>query len=92
MSGPPEERKPKDPSTWMGATSDRVGSLSDYFLAGADRYTPEALRAAASEAGFTPMEIEEAYGRAVTRQRDEEVAGPIRQRARLIVRIASGLV
>lgn len=91
MTGPPEERKPKDPGTWIGATSDRVASLSEYFLAGADRYTPEALRQAASEAGFTPQEIDEAYGRATARQRDEEIAGPIRRRARRIVLTAYGL-
>ena len=92
MTGAPEERKPKDPAIWMGATRDRVASLSEYFLAGAERYTPEALRRAASEAGFTPQEIDEAYGRATERQRDEAVAGPIRHRARRIVLAAYGLV
>lgn len=92
MTGSPEERKPRDPATWMGATRDRVASLSDYFLAGADQYTPDALRQAASEAGFEPAEIDEAYGRATKRQRDEEVAGPIRRRARRIVLLAYALV
>jgi hypothetical protein len=92
MTGPPEERKPKDPLSWIGATSDRVASLSEYFLAGAERYTPEALRQAASEAGYSPAEIDEAYGRATARQRDEEIAGPIRRRARRIVLTAYGLV
>ncbi len=92
MTGSPDERKPKDPSTWMGATRDRVGSLTDYFLAGAERYTPEALRQAASEAGFSPDEIDEAHGRAIERRRDEELAGPIRRRARRIVLVAYGLV
>ncbi len=92
MTGAPEERKPKDPAIWIGATRDRVASLSEYFLAGAERYTPEALRHAASEAGFTPQEIDEAYGRATERQRDESVAGPIRHRARRIVLAAYGLV
>ncbi len=92
MSGPTEERKPKDPSTWMGETRDRVASLSEYFLAGADRYTPEALRHAASESGFSPAEIDEASGRATARRRDEEGVGPIRSRARRIVLAAYGLV
>jgi hypothetical protein len=92
VTGAPEERKPKDPAIWIGATRDRVASLSEYFLAGAERYTPEALRHAASEAGFTPQEIDQAYGRATERQRDEAVAGPIRLRARRIVLAAYGLV
>lgn len=92
MTGSSEERKPKDPSIWMGATSDRVASLTDYFLAGTERYTPEALRQAASDAGFSPDEIDQAYGRAIARQRDEEIAGPIRRRARRIVLAAYGLV
>ena len=92
MTEPPEERKPKDPATWIGATSDRVGSLSEYFLAGAERYTPEALRQAASEAGYSPAEIDEAYGRATKRQRDEELSRPLRRRARWIVLAAYGLV
>lgn len=92
MTGPPEERKPKDPATWIGATSDRVASLSEYFLAGAERYTPEALRQAATEAGYSPAEIDEAYSRATAHQRDEEIAGPIRRRARRIVLAAYGLV
>jgi hypothetical protein len=92
VTEPPEERKPKDPATWIGATSDRVASLSEYFLAGAERYTPEALRGAASEAGFSADEIEEAYGRATKRQHDEEVARPLRRRARWAVLAAYGLV
>jgi hypothetical protein len=92
MTEPSEVQKPKDPAIWIGTTSDRVASLSDYFIAGAERYTPEALRQAASEAGFTPQEIDEAYGRATERQRDEAVAGPIRHRARRIVLAAYGLV
>ena len=92
MTELPEERKPKDPTVWMGATRDRVRSLSEYFLAGAERYTSDALRHAASEAGFTAQEIEEAYGRATERQRDEQVAGPIRSRARRIVLVSYGLV
>ena len=85
MTGPPEERKPKDPATWIGKTSDRVGSLSEYFLAGSARYTPEALRQAASEAGFTPQEIDEAERRAIRRQHDEEAAAPVRRRALWII-------
>jgi hypothetical protein len=69
-----------------------VASLSEYFLAGAERYTPEALQKAASESGFSQGEIDEAYGRATRRQRDEEVAAPIRSRARMIVLAAYGLV
>lgn len=92
MTGPSEGQKPKDPSTWMGETRDRVASLSEYFLAGADRYTPEALRQAAAGSGFSPEEIDAAYSRAIDRQRDEEVAGPIRNRARRTVLVAYGLV
>lgn len=92
MTGPPEERRPKDPSTWIGATSDRVASLSEYFLAGAEHYTAEALNQAAMESGFSSEEIEEAHGRALDRQRDEEFAAPIRSRARRIVLAAYGLV
>lgn len=66
--------------------------MTEYFLAGAERYTPEALQKAASESGFSPDEIDEAYGRATRRQRDEEVAAPIRRRARTIVLAAYGLV
>jgi hypothetical protein len=91
VTGPPEERKPKDPSTWIGKTSDRVRSLSDYFLAGTARYTPEALRQAASESGYSPEEIDEAYSRATRRQRDEEVTAPIRRRALWIVLAAYAL-
>ena len=69
-----------------------MASLSEYFLAGAERYTPEALRQAASESGFSPDEIDEAYGRATKRQRDEEMSGRIRRRARWIVLAAYGLV
>jgi hypothetical protein len=92
VTEPPEERKPKDPATWIGETRDRVESLSEYFQAGAERYTPEALRQAASEAGYSPAEIDEAYGRATTRQRDEELSRPLRRRARWIVLAAYGLV
>jgi hypothetical protein len=91
VTGPPEERKPKDPSAWIGKASDRVASLSDYFLAGAARYTPEALRQAASGAGYSPEEIEEAYSRANRRQRDEEVTAPVRRRALWIVVAAYAL-
>ena len=92
MTEPPEERKPKDPATWIGPTNDRVGSLSEYFGAGAERYTPEALRQAASEAGYSQAEIDEAYGRATKRQRDEELSRPLRRRARSVVLVAYGLV
>jgi len=92
MTGPPEEQKPKDPATWIGETNDRVASLSDYFLAGAERYTPAALRQAASEAGFSAAEIDDAYARATSRQRDEELARPLRRRARWVVLAAYGLV
>jgi len=92
MTGPPEEQKPKDPATWIGETNDRVASLSEYFLAGAERYTPAALRQAASEAGFSAAEIDDAYARATSRQRDEELARPLRRRARWVVLAAYGLV
>lgn len=88
MTEPQEEQKPKDPATRVGKASDRVASLSAYFLAGAERYTPEALRQAASEAGYSPAEIDEA----TRRQRDEELAAPIRRGARWIVLAAYGLV
>ena len=88
MTEPPEGGGPRDPGTSEPATSDRVASLTEYFLAGAERYTPEALRQAASEAGYSPAEIDEA----TRRQRDEELAAPIRRSARWIVLAAYGLV
>ena len=92
MTESPEERKPKDPTTWIGPTNDRVASLSEYFVAGAERYTPEALQRAASESGFTPDEIDEAYRRVLDRQRDEEMARPVRRRSYWIVLAVYGLV
>jgi len=92
VSGTPPDRKPTDPSTWIGKTTDRIASLSEYFAAGADRYTPEALRRAASESGFSPDEIEQAYARADERRRADDLARPVRQRARRIVLAAYGLV
>lgn len=91
MTGPPEERKPRDPTTWIGQTNDRVASLSEYFLAGAERYTPEALIQAAMESGFSSAEIEEAHARALDRQRDEAAAAPVRRRALWIVVAAYAL-
>jgi hypothetical protein len=92
VSGSPRGRQPTDPSTWIGKTKDRIAALSEYFEAGAERYTPDALRHAASESGFSPDEIEQAYNRATERQRAEELARPIRRRARWIVVAAYGLV
>lgn len=91
MSGPTPRREPTDPSIWIGRTNDRTASLSEYFAAGADGYTPEALRRAAAESGFSPTEIEEAYARAAERRRAAEIARPIRARARWIVLAAYGL-
>jgi hypothetical protein len=92
VSGSPPDRKPTDPSTWIGTTTDRIGSLSEYFAKGADQYTPEALRRAASESGFSPDEIEQASARAEGRRRADDSVRPIRQRARRIVLAAYGLV
>jgi len=92
VSGSPPDREPTDPSTWIGKTRDRIGALSEYFAKGADQYTPEALRRAARESGFSPDEIEQAYARAEERRRAEELARPIRRRARWIVLAAYGLV
>lgn len=91
MSGPTPAREPTDPSVWMGRTNDRIASLSEYFEAGADGYTPDALRRAAGEAGFSPDEIEDAYSRAAKRRRAAEMTRPIRRRARWIVLAAYGL-
>lgn len=91
MSGPTPARKPTDPLVWMGRTNDRTAALSEYFEAGADRYTPDALRRAATESGFSPMEVQEAYARAAERRRAAEVTRPIRRRARWIVLAAYGL-
>jgi len=92
VSGSPPDRKPTDPSTWIGKTPDRIAALSEYFAKGADEYTPEALRRAASESGFSPDEIEQAYARAEERRRANDSVRPIRRRARRVVLAAYGLV
>lgn len=91
MSGALPPDKPTEASAWAGP-GDRINALGRYFVEHADRYTPDALRQAASEAGFSPDEIDEAYGRAATRQRDDQASRPIRRRARWIVLAAYGLV
>jgi hypothetical protein len=91
VSGPSSPDQPTTIPERMGDRQDRIASLSEYFVANADRYVPGALRQAASDAGFNPGEIEEAYSRAATRHRDE-LSRPIRSRARWIVIVAYGLV
>jgi uncharacterized membrane-anchored protein len=96
MNGPTSNRptppdKPIEASAWAGP-GQRIAALSDYFVAHAERFTPEALREAAAESGFATDEIDEAYRRAIERQRADESVRPIRQRARRIVLAAYGLV
>jgi hypothetical protein len=91
VSGAIPPDKPTEAAAWAGP-GDRVAALSDYFVAHTDRYTPDALRQAASEAGFGPDEIEEAFGRSAAVRRDLESLMPVRRRARWIVLAAYGLV
>lgn len=84
--------KPTDISGWVVGRGDRIAALSDYFVAHADRFTPEALRKAAIDAGFSAAEIDDAYDRATTRQRNDELAQPLRSRARWIVLAAYAIV
>lgn len=76
---PPADR-PADPG-WVAAPDERIRGLARYLADNAERFTPEALRQAAMEAGYTPDEIEGASARV----RAAAVVGPIRTRARWIV-------
>jgi hypothetical protein len=85
MSGPPPVDqppvdKPTDPG-WVAAPDERIRGLARYLADNAERFTPEALRQAAMDAGYTPDEIEEALARV----RAAATVGPIRTRARWIV-------
>lgn len=91
MSGALPPDRPTEAAAWAGP-GDRIAALSDYFVEHADRYTPDALRQAASDAGFGPDEIEEAYGRAAAMRGELESMMPVRRRARWIVLAAYGLV
>ncbi len=84
--------KPTDISGWVVGRGDRIAALSDYFVAHADRFTPEALRKAAADVGFSAAEIDEAYGRATTLQRTYKLAQPLRSRARWVVLAAYVIV
>jgi hypothetical protein len=71
-----------------GTPADRVNTLARYLASHAERFTPEALRQAALEAGYTPEEIAQASDRA-----DRAAAvRPIRARAQWIVLGAYALV
>ena len=92
MDAPPPTQPPTGSPGWAGATEDRVDRLSAYFVEQGDRYTVEALRTAAADAGFTPEEIEAAAALVATRRQNAEAARPLRTRARWIVLVAYGLV
>jgi len=86
MTGPSND-KPAGPA-WAGTPADRVDALSRYMASHAERFTAEALRQAALEAGYTPEEIAAASDRV-----DRAAAvRPIRARARWIVLGAYALV
>ena len=83
MSGPPPADRPGPASDGSTAQA-RIGILTDHFARNRERYTPEALRAAALDAGYTAEEADQALGLAASRREDELVVRPLRSRARLI--------
>jgi hypothetical protein len=92
MSAPPPTTPPAGSTGWANATESRIDRLTAYLVEHGDRFTPEALRAAAADAGYTPDEIETAEDLVATRRRVAEAARPLRMRARLIVLAAYSLV
>jgi hypothetical protein len=86
MTGPSND-KPSDRAS-AKAQGDRVNALARYLGSHADRFTPEALRRAAIDAGYTPDEIDQASDRA----RVTAAVRPIRARAQWIVLGAYALV
>jgi ABC-type multidrug transport system fused ATPase/permease subunit len=92
VTTPPPSDPPVRPTGWQAATEDRVDRLTAYFVEHEGRYTLEALRAAASDAGFTSEEIDLAGQRLATRREIAQASRPIRARARWIVLGAYALV
>jgi hypothetical protein len=92
VSGSSPSDEPTDVSSWIAGRGNRIEALGEYFFAHGDRFTPEALRRAAADAGFSPEEIEAAADRATARQRTDDVARPLRRQARWIVIGAYGIV
>lgn len=90
MTDPSSKEQPMDIPLWPGA--DRIVTLALYFSEHLDEYTPDALRQAATQSGFSPDEIEAAYAQAVERNRKDAQTRPLRTRARWIVLAAYGLV
>jgi hypothetical protein len=86
MTGSSNE-KPSDLGL-VQAKGDRVDALARYLGSHAGQFTPEALRQAAIDAGYTPDEIEQAADRA----RRAAAIRPIRARAQWIVLGAYALV
>jgi hypothetical protein len=86
MTEPPNN-KPVGPA-WAETPGDRVNTLAGYMARHAGQFTPEALRQAALDAGYTPVEIEQASARATA----AAAVAPIRSRARWIVFGAYALV
>ena len=91
MSGP----SPADASSGApqppGDDGTRVESLVGYLAAQGERYTPDALRHAAADAGYTPAEIDAAMELADARRQADTAARPVRARARWLVLAAYGL-
>jgi hypothetical protein len=85
MTAPPPREPPARPEGWDAATEDRIERLTAYFVEHEGRYTLDALRAAAGDAGFTADEIEQAGQRTATRRQVAQAARPIRARARWII-------
>lgn len=80
MSGPgPADERPT--VGWVAAPGSRIPQLARYLATNRDRFTPDALRQAAADAGYTPAEIDAAQ-RIV---QDQEAIRPVRGRARWIV-------
>lgn len=66
---------------WVASPDSRIPQLARYLATNRDEFTPEALRQAAVDAGYTPPEIEAA----TQMVRDQAAIRPIRGRARWIV-------
>jgi hypothetical protein len=86
MTGSSNE-KPSDLG-FVQAKGDRVDALARYLGSHEGQFTPEALRQAAIDAGYTPDEIEQAADRV----RRAAAIRPIRARAQWIVLGAYALV
>lgn len=91
MSGPTPVKGPPPASGWGGGLA-RVPILTEHFFANLERYTAEALRASALEAGYSPEEVEQALGIAAALLRDHETARPVRARARRLVLVSYAIV